>query len=81
MTDPESIVAEASPAVRRRHAGMATSREYSPRLARLASFTVRHKALVFGVWIGTAVVLALLFPQLETVVRQQSVELVPHDAP
>ncbi|CAN5735161.1 MMPL family transporter [soil metagenome] len=81
MTDPESTVAEASPAVRRRRAGTATSREYSPRLARLASFTVSHKALVFGVWIGTAVVLAMLFPQLETVVRQQSVELVPHDAP
>ena len=26
---------------------------------------------MFGVWIGAAVVLALLFPQLETVVRQQ----------
>jgi RND superfamily putative drug exporter len=32
-------------------------------------------------WIGAAVILALLFPQLETVVRQQSVDLVPHDAP
>ncbi|RDH76592.1 RND family transporter [Mycolicibacterium moriokaense] len=37
--------------------------------------------MVFGLWIGAAVVLALLFPQLETVVRQQSVDLVPHDAP
>ncbi|MCT7365092.1 MAG: MMPL family transporter [Mycolicibacterium sp.] len=37
--------------------------------------------MVIGLWIGTAVVLAVLFPQLETVVRQQSVDLVPHDAP
>src|ERR1700757_1938677 len=57
----------------------AASREYSARLAALAAFTVRHKALVIGAWMAVAVVLALLFPQLETVVRQQSVELIPHD--
>ncbi|MEI2818657.1 MAG: MMPL family transporter [Microthrixaceae bacterium] len=42
---------------------------------------MRHKALTIGVWIGAAIVLALLFPQLETVVRQQSVNLIPRDAP
>ncbi|CAJ1506364.1 MULTISPECIES: RND family transporter [Mycobacteriaceae] len=59
----------------------ASSREYSARLAALGRFTVRHKALTIGVWIGAAIVLALLFPQLETVVRQQSVDLIPRDAP
>ncbi|HEY9312847.1 MMPL family transporter, partial [Williamsia sp.] len=59
----------------------ADTREYSERLATLARFTLRHKALVIGVWLGAAVVLALLFPQLETVVRQQSVDLIPRDAP
>ncbi|RAV00128.1 hypothetical protein DQP56_09910 [Mycolicibacter senuensis] len=54
-------------------------REYSARLAALAGFTVRHKALVIAAWLGAAVVLALLFPQLETVVRQQSVNLIPRD--
>ncbi|GBE68244.1 MMPL family transporter [Mycobacterium heckeshornense] len=57
------------------------SSEYSVRLAALARFTVRHKALVMGAWLGVAVVLALLFPQLETVVRQQSVNLLPRDVP
>ncbi|WP_448405217.1 MMPL/RND family transporter [Mycolicibacterium sp. XJ647] len=57
------------------------STEYSRRLAAVGAFTLRHKALVIGLWIGTAVVLAVLFPQLETVVRQQSVDLVPRDAP
>ena len=59
----------------------ADNREYSARLAALGRFTLRHKALVIGAWLGTAVVLALLFPQLETVVRQQSVDLIPRDAP
>ncbi|CQD04474.1 hypothetical protein A5746_16215 [Mycolicibacterium conceptionense] len=81
MTDTDSAVAQTRTSVHRRRDGPATSSEYSPRLARLGAFTIRHKALVFGLWIGTAVVLALLFPQLETVVRQQSVDLVPHDAP
>ncbi|PBA33812.1 MULTISPECIES: RND family transporter [Mycobacterium] len=54
---------------------------YSDRLARLAGFSIRHKVLVIGVWVVTAAALALLFPQLETVVRQQSVNLIPRDAP
>ncbi|KAA0112644.1 RND family transporter [Mycolicibacterium sp. P9-22] len=69
---------------RRRANGSSTpadNREYSARLAALGRFTLRHKALVIGVWLGAAVVLALLFPQLETVVRQQSVDLIPRDAP
>ncbi|MEZ0367194.1 Acyltrehalose exporter MmpL10 [Mycobacterium talmoniae] len=56
-----------------------SSGEYSARLAALARFTVRHKAWVIAGWLGVAVVLALLFPQLETVVRQQSVNLIPRD--
>ncbi|WP_230987647.1 MULTISPECIES: MMPL family transporter [Mycobacteriaceae] len=56
------------------------SSEYSSRLAALAGFTVRHKALVIGGWIAVAMLLALVFPQLETVVRQQSVNLIPRDA-
>ena len=55
------------------------SGEYSERLGALARFTVRHKALVIGAWIGLAVVLALVFPQLETVVQKQSVQLIPRD--
>lgn len=56
-----------------------TSGEYSERLGALARFTVRHKALVIGAWVGLAVILALLFPQLETVVQKQSVQLIPQD--
>lgn len=66
---------------RARQADPAASPEYSARLARLAAFTVHHKALVIGGWLAIAVVLALLFPQLETVVRQQSVDLIPRDVP
>ncbi len=64
-----------------RLADPAASPEYSARLARLAAFTVHHKALVIGGWLAIAVVLALLFPQLETVVRRQSVDLIPRDVP
>ncbi|WP_310784977.1 RND family transporter [Mycobacterium sp. Z3061] len=53
--------------------------EYSARLAALGAFAVRHKGLVIGAWIGAAVILAVVFPQLETVVRQQSVQLLPND--
>ncbi|OBG89900.1 MULTISPECIES: RND family transporter [unclassified Mycobacterium] len=81
MTDTDATVADTAASVHRRRDGPAASSEYSPQLAGLGTFVVRHKALVFGVWIGAAVVLALLFPQLETVVRQQSVDLVPRDAP
>jgi len=56
-----------------------TSGEYSERLGALARFTVRHKAIVIGAWVGLAVILALLFPQLETVVQKQSVQLIPRD--
>ncbi len=78
---PTLTAAPGPPRRRRARAQTAPSSEYSPALARLGAFTLRHKALVIGLWIGTAVVLAVLFPQLETVVRQQSVDLVPHDAP
>ncbi|KMO70989.1 RND family transporter [Mycolicibacterium chlorophenolicum] len=65
------------PAVSRRpreHRG-----EYSPRLAALGQFAIRHKALVIGAWLGAAVLLAVVFPQLETVVGKQSVQLLPDD--
>ena len=81
MTGTDVTVAHTNASVHRRRDGPTASGEYSPQLARLGAFAVRHKALVFGLWIGAAVLLALLFPQLETVVRQQSVDLVPHDAP
>ncbi|WP_371934504.1 hypothetical protein [Mycobacterium sp. TY815] len=53
--------------------------EYSARLAALGAFALRHKALVIGAWIGAAVILDVVFPQLETVVRHQSVQLLPND--
>ncbi|MBF6150054.1 RND family transporter [Nocardia nova] len=62
----------------RRVPGMRTG-EFSPRLASVGRFSMRHKALVIGAWLGVAVILAVVFPQLETVVRHQSVQLVPHD--
>ncbi|BBY99495.1 putative membrane protein, MmpL family [Mycolicibacterium fallax] len=82
MTSPNSEPDAPPPAtmrVRERATVTTTSREYSERLGALAAFTVRHKALVIGAWVGLAAVLALLFPQLETVVRQQSVDLIPRD--
>ena len=54
---------------------------YSALLAGVARFALKHKVIVVGVWLGLAVVLALTFPQLETVVRQQSVDPVPRDIP
>ena len=81
MTDTDSVVADTFASGRARRDRPPRTSEYSAALARLGAFVVRHKALAFGVWIGSAVVLALLFPQLETVVRQQSVDLIPHDAP
>jgi RND superfamily putative drug exporter len=55
--------------------------EYSHVLARLANYVLMHKALVVLVWVATAVALAALFPQLETVVRQQSVDPIPAGVP
>jgi RND superfamily putative drug exporter len=54
---------------------------YSALLAGVARFSLRHKAIVVGAWLSLAVVLALVFPQLETVVGQQSVDPVPRDIP
>ncbi|MEZ0353972.1 RND family transporter [Mycobacterium sp. pR1184] len=56
-------------------------REYSPRLAALGRFSMRHKAGVVGAWVGAAVILAVVLPQLETVVREQSVQLLPNEVP
>ena len=52
---------------------------HSVRLAAVARFTVTHKRIVIGTWLGLAVVLAMLFPQLETVVKQQSLDPIPRD--
>lgn len=54
---------------------------YSTLLAGMARFVVTHKAVIVGAWLAVAVILALAFPQLETVVRQQSVDPVPRDIP
>jgi RND superfamily putative drug exporter len=54
---------------------------YSVRLAGVARFAVTHKWIVIGTWLGLAVILALLFPQLETVVKQQSLDPIPRDVP
>ncbi|OCB11755.1 MMPL/RND family transporter [Mycobacterium intracellulare] len=54
---------------------------YSEALAAVAQFALKHKAVVVGAWLGLATVLALAFPQLESVVRQQSVDPVPRDVP
>jgi putative drug exporter of the RND superfamily len=78
MSDSSTATAPSSQRERRRGGGADTT-EYSPRLAALARFTLRRKALVIGTWMAVAMLLALLFPQLEAVVRQQSVELIPHD--
>lgn len=55
--------------------------EYSNRLSALARFTLRHKALTVLLWIGLAAVLAIVFPQLETIVARQSVQLLPNEVP
>lgn len=55
--------------------------EYSRSLGQVGRFVLSHKALVAGVWVAVAVVLAVLFPQLETVVRQQSVDPIPKGVP
>ncbi|MDF3340962.1 MMPL family transporter [Mycolicibacterium septicum] len=52
---------------------------YSARLAGVARFAVAHKWIVIGTWLGLGVVLAMLFPQLETVVKHQSLDPIPRD--
>ena len=52
---------------------------YSVRLAKVARFAVTHKWIVIGTWLGLAVVLATVFPQLETVVKQQALDPIPRD--
>ncbi|MDG4667224.1 MMPL family transporter [Mycobacterium sp. 236(2023)] len=54
---------------------------YSVRLATVARFAVTRKWIVIATWVGLAVVLAILFPQLETVVKQQSLDPIPRDVP
>lgn len=54
---------------------------YSVRLAGVARFAVTHKGIIIGTWLGLAVVLAMLLPQLETVVKQQSLDPIPRDVP
>ncbi|MEP9415548.1 RND family transporter [Gordonia sp. VNQ95] len=53
--------------------------EYSVTLERLARFTLRHKALVVLAWVAAAIALAVAFPQLEAVVRDQSLDPLPRD--
>ena len=55
--------------------------EYSPTLERVAWFTLRRKGIVTLVWLGAAIGLGLLFPQLESVVREQSVDPIPAGVP
>lgn len=68
MTKPVAEIARGA-SRRSKRADEAAASEYSARLAALAGFTVRHKTLVVGAWLAVAVALAVLFPQLETVVR------------
>ena len=76
MTKPVAEIARAA-SRRSKRADEAAASEYSARLAALAGFTLRHKTLVVGAWLAVAVALAVLFPQLEAVVRKQSVDLIP----
>ncbi|WP_083177759.1 MMPL/RND family transporter [Mycobacterium scrofulaceum] len=62
---------------RRARTPLGRTGEYSARLAALGRFAIGRKGVVIGGWIGVAVFLAVAFPQLETVVRQQSVQLLP----
>lgn len=52
---------------------------YSRRFERAGSTVIRHPYIVIGVWVAVAVVLALSFPQLERVVKSQSVDPFPRD--
>lgn len=55
--------------------------EYSAVLEEVAWFTLRRKGVVASVWVVVAVGLAVLFPQLESVIRQQSVDPIPASVP
>ena len=66
----------------RRSANASSRRaEYSVTLARVARYALAHKFVVIGAWLAVGAVLALAFPQLETVVRQQSVDPIPAGVP
>lgn len=54
---------------------------YSARLAGVARFAVTHKWLVIGTWLALGIALAMLFPQLETVVKHQALDPIPRDVP
>src|SRR5262245_26609307 len=54
-----------------------TTTGYSPALAAMTRFTIRHRWSVIAAWIALAAILAIVFPQLETVVKQQSVQMLP----
>ncbi len=62
----------------RRSAGTS---EYSAHLEKVAWFTLRRKGFVASVWVVVAIGLAVLFPQLESVIRQQSVDPIPAGVP
>ena len=55
--------------------------EYSAQLEKVAWFTLRRKGFAASVWVVVAVGLAVLFPQLESVIRQQSVDPIPAGVP
>ncbi|TDK89705.1 MMPL family transporter [Mycobacterium paragordonae] len=80
-SDDRRVATLSLPAEQRRAQATKGKETYSDRLARLSGFAIRHKALIIGSWIAAAVVLAVLFPQLETVVKRQSVHLMPPSAP
>ncbi|STZ74213.1 putative RND superfamily drug exporter [Mycolicibacterium fortuitum] len=54
-----------------------TTTGYSPALAAMTRFTIRHRWSVIAAWIALAAILAIVFPQLETVVKRQSVQMLP----
>lgn len=59
----------------------AANGEYSALLEKLAWLVLRRKGFVALVWIIIAGGLALLFPQLESVIRDQSVDPIPASVP
>ncbi|MCX6468726.1 MAG: RND family transporter [Corynebacteriales bacterium] len=59
----------------------AANGEYSALLERVAWLVMRRKGIVALVWILIASGLALMFPQLESVIRDQSVDPIPASVP